>query len=184
MEIRAINHWGYRWLRLLFGGCTAVPNHQMQQLPASLMNSLQSKEDVELFQMHYMEETDIHHDLNYDQINVKVMCPNGFYQLSFLRFINNIIFFYFYMRMKVMMTLFVTWFLSSSLSYFHLHITFFHFFLRLKGLMTLFITKWDFILLLYLSTVFWLISTFTLCIVQESINDEVIADAILSLDVD
>ena len=49
--------------------------------------------------------------------------------------------------------------------------------------MMLFVTKWDFILLLYLSTVYWLVSTFTLCFVQESINDEVIADATLSLDV-
>ena len=52
----------------------AVTNHQMQRLPVSLMNSLQSKEDEELFQMHNMEKTEIQHDHNYDHINVKVMC--------------------------------------------------------------------------------------------------------------
>ena len=75
-----------------FGKETAVPNHQIQRLPASLMNSLQSKEDVEQFQIHNMEETDVQHDLNYDHIDVKVMCQNGFYQLSCLRVIRNIIF--------------------------------------------------------------------------------------------
>ena len=51
-----------------FGKETAVPNHQIQRLPASLMNSLQSIEDVELYQIHNMEETDLQHDLNYDHI--------------------------------------------------------------------------------------------------------------------
>ena len=51
----------------------AVTNHQMQMLPFSLMNSLQSKEDVELFQMHNMEELYIQDDLNYDYVRVKVM---------------------------------------------------------------------------------------------------------------
>ena len=58
------------------------------RLPSSLMNSLQSK-DVELFQMHNMEGIDVQHDLNYDHINVKVMCLNDFYQVLFLQFINT-----------------------------------------------------------------------------------------------
>ena len=70
-----------------FGKEAAVPNHQMHRLLASLMNSLQSKEDMELFQMHNMEETDVQHDLNYDHINVKVTCSNDFYQFPFLKFI-------------------------------------------------------------------------------------------------
>ena len=79
---------------LPYGKEAAVTNHQMQRLPVSPINPLQSKEDVELFQMHDMEETDIQHDLNYDHNNVKEMWPNSGYQLSFLRLINNIIFFF------------------------------------------------------------------------------------------
>ena len=67
----------------------------------------------------------------------------------------------------------------SSLTY-HL----FCFYIRLNALMLLFILRWDLFLLLYLSTVIWLINTFTLCIVQESIGDKVIDHAILSFDVD
>ena len=68
---------------LPYGKEAASANHQRQRLPASLLNSLQSKEDVELFQMHNMEESDVQHDLNCDHIHVKVMCSNGFYQLPF-----------------------------------------------------------------------------------------------------
>ena len=64
----------------------AVTNHQMQRLHASLINSLQY--NVELFQMHNMEENDVQHDINYDHINVKVKCLNDFYQFPFLKFVN------------------------------------------------------------------------------------------------
>ena len=57
---------------LPYGKKAAVTNHHMQRLPASLINSNQSKADVELFQLHNMEETDIQHDLNCNHINVKV----------------------------------------------------------------------------------------------------------------
>ena len=140
------------------------------------MNSLQSKEDVELFQMHNMKETDVQHYLNYDHINVKAMCPNGCYQLSFLRFINNTIFFCFYIRLKVMMTLFVTWFLSSSLTSIN---TFFHLFIRLKMLITLFVTKWHFFFFCLVNC-FFTNKYISLYVVQEIIDDEVIAYAILS----
>ena len=40
---------------LLYCKEAAITNHLMQGLPSSLMNSLESKEDVVLFQMHYME---------------------------------------------------------------------------------------------------------------------------------
>ena len=53
---------------------SAVTNHQMQSLPFLLINSIQSKEDVELFQMHNMQEIDIQDDLNYDHMNIKVIC--------------------------------------------------------------------------------------------------------------
>ena len=83
---------------LPYGKKAAVNYHQMQSLPYSLMNSLQSKEDVELFQMYNMEELDVQDDLNYDHIDVKVRCLKVFYQFSFLRFINNTILFHFYIR--------------------------------------------------------------------------------------
>ena len=63
----------------------------MQRLP-SLINFLQSKEDVELFQMHSMKELVVQDDHNYDHINVKVIYLNG---VHLLRFINNVIFFCF-----------------------------------------------------------------------------------------
>ena len=103
--------------------------------------------------MHNMEELDVQHDHNYNHINVKVMCLNGFDQLSFLRFINNIIFFIFYI-----------W---------------------LKGLVTLFVTRWNWkflfenLFLLFFVNYFWG-NTFTLCIVQKSNEEEVIADVIIS----
>ena len=51
----------------------SVTNHQMQRLPFSLMNSLQTKKDVELFQMHKTKEIEVQHNLNYDHIKVKVI---------------------------------------------------------------------------------------------------------------
>ena len=57
--------------RLCYGKEAAVTNHQMQWFSSSLMNSFQSKEDVELFQKHNMEEIDIQ-ILNDDHMNVKV----------------------------------------------------------------------------------------------------------------
>ena len=75
-----------------YGKEAAITNHQMPRLPSALMNSLKSNEDVELFQMHNIQELNIQDDPNYDHIMAKVMCLNGFYQLSFLTFINNIIF--------------------------------------------------------------------------------------------
>ena len=81
---------------LPYGKEAAVTNYQMQRLPSSLMNSLQSKDNVELFQMQKMEELDIQDDLNDDHINVKIMWLNGFYQLSSLRFKNDVILFRFY----------------------------------------------------------------------------------------
>ena len=97
MEIRANKHWWCQWLHLLFGwwrwsslwqrGCC----YQSSDAEVTFFNNEFSsiKEYVELFQMHIMEELDVQHDLNYDHINFKVMCLNGFYQFSFLRFLKN-----------------------------------------------------------------------------------------------
>ena len=79
---------------LSYGKEAAVTNHQMLRFPSSLMNSLQWKEDVEQFQMHSMEELVVQDDVNYDHIKIKVMCLNDLYQVSSLRFINNIILFF------------------------------------------------------------------------------------------
>ena len=73
----------------------AVTTHQIQRLPSSLMNILQSKEDIEMFQTHNMEELDVQHVFNYNYINVKVMCLNDIYKFLFLRLINNIPSFHF-----------------------------------------------------------------------------------------
>ena len=51
----------------------AVTNHQLHRLPSSLMNSIKSKEDVELFHMHNTEELYIQDHLKHDHINAKVM---------------------------------------------------------------------------------------------------------------
>ena len=92
---------------LPYGKKADVINHQMRRLPSSLMNSLQSKEDIELFHMHNMEEIDVQHDLTYDHINVKEMCLNDIYQVPFLKFMDNITFFCFYIGLKVLRRLFV-----------------------------------------------------------------------------
>ena len=68
---------------LFYGGEAAVTDHQMQSLSSLLMNSLQLKEYIELYQMDNMEEIDIQDNLKYDHINVKIMCQNGFHQLLF-----------------------------------------------------------------------------------------------------
>ena len=123
MKIRAKNIYGINGYicylvdedGLSYGKEAAITNHWMQSFPSSLMNSLQWNKDVELFQMHNMEKIDDQGDLNNDRINVKVMCLNGFYQLSFLRFINNIILYCLYIRLKVLMTLFVTMWLWKLL---------------------------------------------------------------------
>ena len=74
---------------LPYGKEAAVTNHQMQRLPSSWMNSLQSKEDIELFKLHSMKETNYQHGLDYDHANFKVMCWNDFYQVPFLKFMNK-----------------------------------------------------------------------------------------------
>ena len=74
---------------LPYGKEAAITNHQMQSLPFSLINSLQSKKYVELFQMHNMKETNIQHKLNYDHTNIKIMCLNDFYHVQFLKFMNK-----------------------------------------------------------------------------------------------
>ena len=55
---------------LLYHEEAAVTNHQLQRLPSSLMNSLQSKKNAELFQMHDIKELDAQHYLNQCQGNV------------------------------------------------------------------------------------------------------------------
>ena len=69
---------------LSYGNEAVVTNHQRQRLLSSLMNSLQLKEDLELFERHDTEELGVKDDHNHDHTNVKVMCLNGFYQHSFL----------------------------------------------------------------------------------------------------
>ena len=92
MEIRAktidgIN--GYIHLLMNEGGLSygkeaPITNHQIQRLPSSLMNSLQSKEDVEILQIHDMEKLGVKDDFNYDHVNVKVIIYDLFCQFSCL----------------------------------------------------------------------------------------------------
>ena len=59
-----------------------VTNDQIQRLPSSLMNSLYAKEDVELFQMHNIEEIYVQDDVNNDHINVKEIQQNSFVNMK------------------------------------------------------------------------------------------------------
>ena len=84
---------------IVYDKVAVVTNNQFQRLPALFMNSFQSKEDVELFQMYNQDNFHYHH------MNVKVICYECFHDLSFLSFMNNIIFFCFYIKLKVLMIL-------------------------------------------------------------------------------
>ena len=75
-----------------YGKESVVPNHWMQRMPSSLMNSLQSQQDVEWFQMHIIEELHVQDGCNHDHINVKEKCYDCFYQPPFLSSMNNVIF--------------------------------------------------------------------------------------------